>query len=148
VNKLLAVTTLIVGLALGAAGAAAETHEVRMLNESADDAMLFKPGFLRINRGDSVQFIPADPHHNVVAVHGPEGAALWRSGYSEELLVTLDVEGVYIIRCEPHTGLGMVGIIQVGEPTNLAQAQQYAEELSFSIGINHERLANHIGQVR
>lgn len=146
-HKTMANIGLIAGLTITAC-AAAETHTVQMLNERAGDTMLFEPGYLRIDSGDSVEFVAADPYHNVVAVHGPEGAVLWRSGYSEGLVVTLDVEGVYIYRCEPHTGLGMVGIIQVGEPTNQAQALQHAEDMSLSIGLNHERLADYLGQVR
>jgi hypothetical protein len=39
--------------------------------------------------------------------------------------VTFTVEGLYAYRCAPHVGLGMVGLIEVGDNTaNLPAVQQ------------------------
>lgn len=44
---------------------------------------------------------------------------------NEEITVTFDVEGVYGYKCLPHYGMGMVGLIQVGDgPANAQDAQE------------------------
>ena len=43
---------------------------------------------------------------------------------NDEIQVTFNVEGIYGYKCTPHFGLGMVGVIQVGESTaNLDSAE-------------------------
>jgi len=37
--------------------------------------------------------------------------------------ITFDKPGVYGYKCKPHYGMGMVGMIVVGEPTNADQAK-------------------------
>ncbi len=38
----------------------------------------------------------------------------------EEIKVTFDVEGAYAIKCAPHVGMGMIGLVVVGDaPANL-----------------------------
>ena len=54
----------------------------------------------------------------------PEGAETFKGKPSQDVTVTLDEEGVYGIRCTPHYGIGMVALIVVGEPTNLAEAER------------------------
>jgi pseudoazurin len=39
-------------------------------------------------------------------------------GINEELEVTFEKPGLYGFRCRPHYGMGMVGMVVVGEPTN------------------------------
>ena len=118
------------GLALGLplrAGAQA-THEVQMLNRSADGQMMvFEPAFLKIEPGDTVTFVPTDKGHNSESILGmlPEGAEAWKGKINQEISVTLTVEGLYGYKCLPHYPLGMVGLIQVGdELPNLDDAQE------------------------
>jgi hypothetical protein len=33
--------------------------------------------------------------------------------------VTLTVPGIYVVACKPHTPMGMVAVIVVGDPINL-----------------------------
>ena len=46
---------------------------------------------------------------------GPNGGAIF-SASSIAWCATLSAEGYYAYRCMPHAALGMVGLIQVGEP--------------------------------
>ena len=39
------------------------------------------------------------------------------------MLVTLTAPGAYGVKCTPHYGMGMVALVVVGEPANLAEAQ-------------------------
>lgn len=106
-------------------GLAGDTVEVKLMNKGADRYMVFEPEIVRIKLGDSVKFVAADKGHNAVSIRGviPEGAQPFAGKINEEFVVTPAVPGVYGFRCDPHFTLGMVGIIVVGEPTNLETAK-------------------------
>lgn len=111
---------------LGAAGAAGAAEvEVKMLNKGADGVMVFEPSFVKINPGDTVKFLAADKGHNVETVETmiPEGGAAFVGKMNEEVSITFDKPGVYGHKCKPHYGMGMVGMIVVGEPANVDQAK-------------------------
>ena len=42
---------------------------------------------------------------------------------NKDVAVTLTKPGLYGVKCLPHYGLGMIALIQVGKPGNLAQAK-------------------------
>lgn len=107
--------------ALSGAAAAAD-HEVHMLNKGKDGAMVFEPAGVKIAAGDTVTFIPTDKGHNAETIKGmlPAGAAEFKGKMSEKITVTFDVPGAYGIKCAPHVGMGMVGLVVVGDaPANL-----------------------------
>lgn len=111
-------------LAMVAVPAYAAEHQVKMLNKGADgEAMVFEPSFLRVQPGDTVTFVPTDKSHQVDAVKEglPDGAEEFKGKLNEQVTVTLTVPGAYPIKCIPHLGLGMVGLIVVGDgvPANL-----------------------------
>jgi pseudoazurin len=110
--------------AMTIAAASAADYEVKMLNKGSDGtAMVFEPAFLQIEVGDSVTFVPTDKSHNAESIKDliPEGATPFKGKLNEEITVTFDVEGAYAYKCLPHLGMGMVGLIVVGEaPANLA----------------------------
>jgi pseudoazurin len=122
-------------LALGALGAVllavpalAADYEVKMLNKGADNQpMVFEPAYLKIQPGDTVRFVPTDKGHDAETIPGmlPEGAKPFKGKLSQEISVTFEKSGVYGIRCTPHYGMGMVGLIEVGDnPANLDAARQ------------------------
>jgi pseudoazurin len=106
----------------------AADFEIKMLNKSSDgQSMAFEPAFLKIQPGDTVRFVPTDKGHDVETVAGmlPEGAQPFKGKISQEISVTFDKAGVYGYRCAPHVGMGMVGLIAVGDATaNLEAAKQ------------------------
>lgn len=119
---------------LGASTAppAPKTWEVRMLNRGPDGALMaFAPAYLAIRPGDSVKFIAADKGHNAEAIPGmlPAGATPFKGRINEEIVVQFTVPGVYGYKCLPHLGMGMVGLIRVGAPANLAAAREQAAKL-------------------
>jgi len=116
--------TILAGAAFGALPATAAEHEVQMLNKGADGAMVFEPSLLKIAPGDTVRFRATDKGHNVLSIDGmsPAGAAPFQGKMSEDIAVTFDQPGVYGFECKPHYGMGMVGLIVVGDPVNLAEA--------------------------
>src|SRR5690606_13311871 len=70
--------------------------------------------------------VATDPTHNAESILGmlPEGAAAFKGKINEEISVTFEEEGLYGYKCAPHFGLGMIGLIEVGESAvNAAEAQ-------------------------
>ncbi|OKH86745.1 pseudoazurin [Thalassospira sp. TSL5-1] len=97
--------------------AMAETFEVKMLNKSGDQVMVFEPDHLRLAPGDSVKFVPTSKGHNAETVKDriPEGAKPFAGKISKEIEVTFDTEGFYAVECKPHYAMGMVMTIVVGD---------------------------------
>lgn len=133
-------------LAVAAQAGAAE-HTVKMLNQGEDGTMVFEPGFLKVAPGDTVTFVPEDPAHNTNAVLRPEGGTDWKGDINEEVTVTLNQEGVFVYKCDPHTSLGMVGVIQVGEATNLKKAKDKAASLKGKMATNKDRIDQYLDQI-
>lgn len=102
----------------------AREHVVRMLNKGATGFMVYEPAFIKVAPGDSVRFEPTHPSHNAESVPGmiPTGAAPFKGKLNQAIRVRFTVPGVYGYKCLPHYGMGMVGVVVVGKPTNLARA--------------------------
>lgn len=93
-----------------------------MLNKGAAGAMVFEPSSLKVAVGDTVTFVPTDKSHNAETVAGliPEGATPFKGKMNEAVKVTFDVSGAYVVKCAPHVGMGMIGLVVVGDnPVNL-----------------------------
>lgn len=115
------------GALLAAAPAAAADHQVRMLSSSPNGAMVFQPALIRVAPGDTVTFVPTHPTHNAESIPGimPAGAAAFRGRMNQPIRVSFDRAGVYGYKCAPHVGMGMVGLVVVGNGgANLAAARQ------------------------
>lgn len=120
------VVMLAIGVALAFAGTASAAEiEVKMLNKGEKGTMVFEPDFVKAAPGDTIRFVPVDKGHNAETIKGmvPEGAEPFKSKFNEEFAVTLDDEGVYGVKCAPHYGMGMVALIEVGNPVNLDEAK-------------------------
>ncbi len=113
------------GILLAASVAAAAEFDVKMLNKGAAGAMVFEPPMVKIAPGDSVHFIATDKGHDAMSIDGmiPEGASPFEGKLSEDITVTFTVPGVYGFKCKPHYGMGMVGVVVVGDPANLDAAK-------------------------
>ena len=95
-------------------------HEIKMLNKSKIDPkmkMVFEPSFVLAAAGDCIKFTPTSKGHNAETIKKmiPNGAKKFKSKMNKELIVQLDVEGLYGIKCKPHYQMGMIALIQVGE---------------------------------
>ena len=107
---------------LGTAGKApAAEVQVKMQNKGTEGVMVFEPSLVQIQPGDTVKFVAADKGHNAESIEAmmPEGATSFAGKINEEPSVVFDKPGVYGIRCKPHYGMGMVGLIVVGQPHNV-----------------------------
>ncbi|MEO0635286.1 MAG: pseudoazurin [Pseudomonadota bacterium] len=97
---------------------AAETNMIEMLNQDPDNRrrrMVYKPLVTVVNAGDTVKWMPTDRGHNTVSIEGmlPEGAEEWKSKLNDEFEYTFAQPGVYGYLCQPHSSLGMVGLVIV-----------------------------------
>ncbi len=109
-------------LSLVAGAASAADFEVHMLNKGKDGSMVFEPALTKVQAGDSVTFVPTDKGHNVEAIKDmiPAGAEAFKGKMNETYKVTFTVPGAYAVKCTPHVGMGMVGLVVVGDkPANL-----------------------------
>jgi pseudoazurin len=92
-----------------------------MVNKDATGrTMQFEPAFLKVAPGDVVHFVAVDKGHDTESLLVPDGADGWKGKMSQNVDVTLTVPGLYAYKCAPHLGLGMVGLIEVGDaPANV-----------------------------
>ena len=99
--------------------ATAANFEVHMKNKGEAGAMVFEPALSKVAVGDTVTFIPTDKGHNAETIPGmmPEGAKAFKGKINQEIAVTFDAPGAYGIKCAPHFGMGMVGLVVVGGDT-------------------------------
>jgi iron complex outermembrane recepter protein len=103
--------------------AEAAQQEVRM-NAARGE---FEPGYLKIQPGDTVRFVPAGKSKTVGAssVLVPDGAYQWEGVPGRSFSVKLSREGIYIYQSAKHLSKGMVGAIQAGRALNEEQAKRF-----------------------
>ena len=123
-KKAIAMLALAGAVAFAGTAGAAE-FEVKMLNKGEKGVMVFEPDYVKAAPGDTIRFVPTDKGHNTETIKGmlPEGAKPFKGKFNEEFTVTLEKEGVYGVKCAPHYGMGMVALIEVGDPVNLEEAK-------------------------
>ncbi|MQT39425.1 MULTISPECIES: pseudoazurin [unclassified Pseudomonas] len=116
--------TVLLTTALLAPAALAETHEVKMLTRSPTAGMVYDPDYLQIAPGDTVKFVATQSGHNAATLPAiwPEGVPTFMGKIDQEIEQTFTVPGLYGIQCTPHLAMGMVMLIQVGEPPAEAPA--------------------------
>jgi pseudoazurin len=147
VRSVLRAGLLVAGLALAVAPALAKEHHVKMLNKGAEGLMVFEPSFLKIAPGDSVKFLATDKGHNAESVAGmaPAGAPAFKGKINEEIVVRFAKPGLYGYKCLPHLGVGMVGLVQVGNAANKAQVTPAAQKLP---GLGKKRMNDLLAKAR
>lgn len=144
-NKLILCLSLLVSFI------SAENFDIKMVNADASgQVMVFDPPFIKANIGDTVTFLPTDMLHNSQSVPGliPSSASSWNGAMNEKITIELNTEGVYVYQCTPHIALGMIGVIQVGEATNIDNIKNSSSALESMIVMNKERVQEYISQVQ
>ena len=123
-RKTMTLATIAVFVGLAGPAMAAEI-QVKMLNRGTDGVMVFEPALVKIEPGDTVKFVATDKGHNAETIKGmfPADSTPFVGKLGEDVKVTFDKPGVYGVKCLPHYGMGMVALIVVGTPGNLAEAK-------------------------
>lgn len=126
----------------------AKDWEVKMLDLNDEGTMVFEPGFLKIEPGDSVTFVPTHKTHWAKSVVIPQGASKFESKLDEKATFTFDTEGVYIYECPPHKAMNMIGIIQVGKAVNLDKINASVPKLEKRASENQGRLEGYAKKIQ
>jgi pseudoazurin len=148
-HQRIAITAALLGSLAFAAPTHAAEHVVKMLNTGKDGAMVFEPAFVKAAVGDTVVFTPTEKGaHNSASLLIPAGAKPWKGALDAEVKVKLEKEGVYLYVCDPHKVLGMVGVIQVGKPVNLAEARAVAAKESAAFVMGKDRFDKALAKVK
>ncbi len=95
-----------------------------MLNKREDgQRMVYSQDVVKIDIGDTVKWIPKDGGHNVEFVAGPDGFELPpKSIINREVSITFEKPGIYLYVCSPHSIMGMIGLILVGDDVSNKEA--------------------------
>lgn len=119
-------------LAVGSASAGARTIE--MLNkDDAGNKMVYSEELTRVEVGETITWVPTSKGHNVEWIAGPDGAELpKKSKNGKEVSMTFEVPGIYYYWCTPHKGMGMIGLVVVGDDTSNKDAIAKAKALGKS----------------
>ena len=91
------------------------TLVIEMLNKKGKEKMIYSEEVVRVNVGDTISWVPTSKGHNVQFVSVPEGVEKIKSKLSKEVSYTFETEGVYLYLCTPHAGMGMIGLVIVGD---------------------------------
>ena len=124
-------------------------HIVQMLNSGDGGQMIFEPAVLKVSLGDTVHFKATDMAHNSASMEGmiPEGAKKWSGAMNQDISIVLDTEGVYVYQCDPHVMMAMIGVIQVGEASNIEQINKSVANKKSQFMLNSERLENYLSKL-
>ena len=91
---------------------------IEMLNKDADgNKMVFSEEIARVDIGDIITWIPTTKGHNVEMISSPNDMKL-KSKNGKEVKISFDKAGIYYYWCTPHKGMGMIGLVVVGNDTS------------------------------
>ncbi len=128
----------------------AKEHTVKLVTVGANnESMVFEPGYIKVDKGDTIIFDPSDITHNAESFSVPEGAKPFSTPLNAKpTKVTFDTEGVYLYKCVPHAIMGMLGVVQVGNPVNIDQTKSDWEKFKATVAVNKERVDEYLKQVK
>ena len=87
---------------------------IEMLNKDANgNKMVFSQEVVKIEVGDTVTWLPTTKGHNVEMISSPNKMK-FKSKNGKEAKITFDTPGIYYYLCTPHKGMGMIGLVVVG----------------------------------
>ena len=93
---------------------------IDMLNKDANgNKMVYSKEVAKVAVGEMITWLPASKGHNVEIIAAPDGFDIpKKSKNGKEVSITFDVPGIYYYWCTPHKGMGMIGLVVVGEDTS------------------------------
>ena len=78
------------------------------------------PEITRIEVGDTVRFISTGHMHASRSINAMcPWDVRWRAKIGEDVIVRFDEPGIYAFKCAAHYAMGMVGLVVVGDSTEL-----------------------------
>ena len=92
--------------------------KIEMLNKDAEgNRQVYSEEVARIDIGDTITWVPTNKGHNIEMVASPNNMKL-RSKNNKEVQITFEEPGIYYYWCTPHKGMGMIGLVVVGNDTS------------------------------
>ena len=93
---------------------------INMLNLREDgERMVYSQDIVNVEVGDTVKWLPKDGGHNVEFVAGPESFEIPPKSYiNREVSIKFNIPGIYLYVCSPHSIMGMIGLVVVGNDTS------------------------------
>ena len=80
--------------------------------------MVYSQELVKIEAGQSIEWVPINKGHNVEMLAGPDGYELpKKTKLNQPVNMTFKVR-IYLYQCSPHAALGMIGLIVVGGDTS------------------------------
>lgn len=112
----------------------ANAMTIEMLNkDDAGNKMVYSEELARVDVGETITWVPTSKGHNVEWIAGPDGAELpKKSKNGKEVSMTFEVPGTYYYWCTPHKGMGMIGLVVVGDDVSNKDAIAKAKALGKS----------------
>ena len=105
---------------------------IEMLNKDADgNKMVYSQEIANIEVGDTVIWLPASKGHNVEMISSPNNMK-FKSKNGKEAKITFDTPGIYYYWCTPHKGMGMIGLVVVGNDLSNIDAVASAKAIGKS----------------
>ena len=87
---------------------------IEMLNKDADgNKMVYSQELVKIEVGDTVTWLPSSKGHNVEMISSPNKMK-FKSKNGKEARITFETPGIYYYLCTTHKGMGMIGLVVVG----------------------------------
>ena len=123
----------------------ANAMTIEMLNkDDAGNKMIYSEELARVNIGETITWIPTSKGHNVEMIAGPDGAELpKKSKNGKEVSMTFEVPGIYYYWCTPHKGMGMIGLVVVGD--DVSNKDQIAK--AKALGKSKKKLKALLGEL-
>ena len=95
------------------------TIEMLNKNKETKKRMVYSQELVKIDAGQSIEWLPTAKGHNVEMLAGPDGYELpTKTKLNEPVSMEFTVPGIYLYQCSPHAAMGMIGIIVVGGDTS------------------------------
>ena len=137
-NKCHIILTILIGLLLSGCDNSSKNNQnekKEVINSDAEDSaeiiidmlnlredgerMVYSQDVVNIEVGDTVKWLPKDGGHNVEFVAGPDTFEIPSKSYiNREVSIKFDIPGIYLYVCSPHSIMGMIGLIVVGNDTS------------------------------
>jgi len=109
--------------------AMAENFIIEMLNKDADgNKMVFSEQIIMVDVGDTVTWLPTSKGHNVEMIASPNNLK-YKSKPNKKAEITFDTPGIHYYWCTPHKGMGMIGLVVVGN--DFSNKNQIAKAKAF-----------------
>ena len=91
--------------------------DILKIEFTADDSYSIEVA--KIDVGDTIEWLPTNKGHNVEFLIGPNMDSLAeKSDLDVNPSITFALPGVYLYQCTPHSNMGMLGLIVVGNNFN------------------------------